>query len=205
MYLPLYQVGKQSAHTDGYIYPCPSLATEKSPAFIEYENEPVVQTKEMFPVINKSVVPTHTPVTNKSVVPTHTPESSSRLLPVLDCRFNLREICKQSVLLEDHLTHEEKRCTDCCIKHFLALEGLCEEAITLDKTGETMYKYQDLPKKIREIQNLWVQSPQGNAHKCSQLLREIRKEFQPDVFPIIFDQNQPLSNNCTSSSCRIQK
>lgn len=192
MYLPLSQVGKQSARTDGYIYPCTSLAvdTNKS-AFVEYEKEPEIQTKELY--------------SRPSPPSTQVPSPSPRLLPVLDCRFNLREICKQSVLLEDHLTHEEKRCTDCCIKHFLALEGLCEEALTLDTTGETMQNYQNLPKKIREIQNLWVQDPDGNAHKCSQLLREIRKEFQPTVFPIIFDVNQPLSQNCSSGSCKINR
>jgi hypothetical protein len=67
-------------------------------------------------------------------------KSCDSLLPVLDPRFNMREICKQSVLLEDHLFQKEKRCHDCIIKHFLTIEGLAEEAVTLDKE----HKYNEL-------------------------------------------------------------
>lgn len=178
MYLPLYQLGQQSAQTDNLIYPCPSLPLPSSP-MIPYQNEPIVQTRELFET-------TPTPTT-----------PAATLLPVLDCRFNLREICKQCILLEDHLSHDEKRCTDCCIKHFLALEGLCEEAITLDKTGQTMKTYLDLPTRIREIQALWNADPSGNAHQCAQMLREIRKRFQPDVFSVVFD------SKCSNNSCSI--
>ena len=60
-------------------------------------------------------------------------KGSTQLLPVLDCQFNLREICKQSILLEEHLTQPEKRCTDCCIKHFLALKDLAKKPSALTK------------------------------------------------------------------------
>jgi hypothetical protein len=53
-------------------------------------------------------------------------KSCDSLLPVLDPRFNMREICKQSVLLEDHLFQKEKRCHDCICKHFLTIEALAE-------------------------------------------------------------------------------
>jgi hypothetical protein len=45
--------------------------------------------------------------------------------------FSLRECCKQLVLLEDHLAHPNKRCSDCIHKHQLAAEAFAEEACTL--------------------------------------------------------------------------
>lgn len=47
-------------------------------------------------------------------------------------KFNIREITKQLILLEDHLTEEEKFCVDCIRKHLMTVEGLAEEAVTMD-------------------------------------------------------------------------
>ena len=54
------------------------------------------------------------------------------LLPIMHPLYNLREVCKQTALLEDHLNNERKRCQDCIRKHFLTIEALLEEAISLD-------------------------------------------------------------------------
>jgi hypothetical protein len=43
----------------------------------------------------------------------------------------MREILKQMVLLEDHLFQSHKRCKDCIRKHFLTIEALAEECVTL--------------------------------------------------------------------------
>jgi hypothetical protein len=51
--------------------------------------------------------------------------------PLMDPGYNLREVAKQLVLLEDHLFQEAKRCPDCIRKHFLTVEALLEEAVTL--------------------------------------------------------------------------
>lgn len=62
-----------------------------------------------------------------------TPATSTvRLLPVMDPKFNAREMVKQSCMLEDHLNSPQKRCCDCIKKHFLTLEGLAEEAPSLE-------------------------------------------------------------------------
>jgi hypothetical protein len=115
----------------------------------------------------------------------------------MDPSFNLREICKQCVLLEDHLTHDDKRCTDCCTKHFLTLEALAEEALTLDKNGKLRDDARQLPKKIRELQMFWIENP-DKCHEISQKLREIRKLYQQDTFDVI-------RNKCSgSSSCSIR-
>ncbi len=48
--------------------------------------------------------------------------------PVSDPAYNMREVAKQSVLLEEHLVQPNKYCVDCIGKHFLHAIGLAEEA-----------------------------------------------------------------------------
>ena len=127
----------------------------------------------------------------------------TNLLPVLDCRFNMREICKQMILLEDHLTHPEKRCRDCCMKHFLAIEGLCEEAITLDKEMIHHDNILHLPSIVRSIARLWYEHPDENAHLCAQKLRQLRKNMQLTCFGVVFDDSVKSCSSCSSGSCPI--
>jgi hypothetical protein len=51
--------------------------------------------------------------------------------PVSDPAYNMREIAKQSILLEEHLTIPAKFCPDCCVKHLLHCHGLATEALML--------------------------------------------------------------------------
>lgn len=106
--------------------------------------------------------------------------TGSKLLPVLDPCFNMREICKQCILLEDHLFQNEKRCTDCIKKHFLTIEGLAEEAITLDKKNEYHLSKLELPEKVRGLQRKFIngQDPESIAQE----LRWIRKPLMADFF-----------------------
>ena len=126
-------------------------------------------------------------------------QDQDKLLPVMDPKFNLREICKQCILLEDHLTHDEKRCFDCCVKHFLTIEALAEEAITLDPTQtHCSPKIQQLPSFIRNLQSKWHQDPDNNSHAVSQELRKIRKDFQIDAFDVVF------RSSCQDGVCKIK-
>lgn len=106
--------------------------------------------------------------------------SGTKLLPVLDPCFNMREICKQSILLEDHLFQESKSCTDCIRKHFLCLEGLAEEAITLDKNNEYKFSKMKLPDKLRQIQKEYM--AHKDNEKCAQALRQIRKPLMAKYY-----------------------
>lgn len=101
------------------------------------------------------------------------------MLPIFDYKHNLREISKQIILLEDHISHPEKRCNDCITKHFLSIEGLADEAITLCKEYN---KYlTNLPNRIRNIQKLYLS---GNLKETLITLRSLRKEFMTSVFKI---------------------
>lgn len=106
--------------------------------------------------------------------------SGSRLLPVLDPCFNMREICKQCILLEDHLFQTEKRCTDCIKKHFLTLEGLSEEAITLDKENKYHFSKLELPEKIRKLERDFLNDT--DPERIAQELRQIRKPLMNKYF-----------------------
>lgn len=81
--------------------------------------------------------------------------SGKDLDPILDPLFNLREVCKQMILLEDHLFQPKRRCEDCIKKHSLAIEGFLEEAITLDigakyhkLINDTIFPFKKLMKSV---------------------------------------------------------
>ena len=110
-------------------------------------------------------------------------KSCTDLLPVMDPMYNMREMSKQIILLEDHLFQSEKRCHDCICKHFLTIEALAEEAITLDKE----HKYPELeniPTKVRAITKKYVankKDPEQNI-RTGQELRELRKTIMQKSF-----------------------
>lgn len=103
-----------------------------------------------------------------------------RLMPIFEPAHNLRELCKQFVLLEDHLVHPPKRCPDCIRKHLLTAEALAEEAATLDKTGEFREITEWLPGRIRGIAQRFL----AGADKAllAQDVRKIRKRLSKASF-----------------------
>jgi uncharacterized protein YxeA len=103
-----------------------------------------------------------------------------KLLPVLDPMFNLREICKQIILLEDHLFQKGKRCKDCISKHFLYLEGLAEEAITLDNKMDYVKLLENLPDEFRILQKEYLKNI--DPFIIAQKLRTVRKKYMENSF-----------------------
>lgn len=109
-------------------------------------------------------------------------EQRRNLLPLMDAGFNLREISKQMILLEDHLSHARKLCNDCCTKHFLTIEALSEEAITLDKDKKYDRFTKGLPDRIRALEREFIDGK--DPREIAQKLRGIRKNMQQECFPI---------------------
>lgn len=99
------------------------------------------------------------------------------LLPIMDPMYNMREFCKQSILLEDHLSQPRKRCENCCQKHFMTLEALAEEALTLDNENKYKDILEQLPDKCRELQKRRLNGE--DPHTIAQECRKIRKNLQP--------------------------
>lgn len=113
----------------------------------------------------------------------------ANLLPIMNPLFNLREITKQLSLLEDHLNHPRKRCPDCIRKHFLTIEALFEEAVSLDKDLQYSDLLYNKAESMRVLQGFWLDSlNQPNEHKryliLAQTLRKFRKEFAPLCFDV---------------------
>ncbi len=100
---------------------------------------------------------------------------------VFNPEFNLREIGKQMILLEDHLFNPYRRCTDCITKHTLMIEALIEEAITLDDSGKHTEQLQELLTSFRgisrqllkEVKTKSLQS--SNSAGYAQTIRKLRK------------------------------
>ena len=112
------------------------------------------------------------PTCKKNYTPPHKKE---KLLPLLNPLFNLREMCKQCVLLEQHLSEKEKRCKQCCRKHMLTIEALAEEAIGLDKKQEYEELLSDLPTKVRLLEKRFIDGEDPN--QLAQEWREFRKKL----------------------------
>lgn len=104
------------------------------------------------------------------------------LLPIMHPLFNLREVCKQMALLEDHLNNPRKRCEDCIRKHFLTIEALFEEAVSLDNRGKWADLIQGKADIIRDFQVKWM----DGEDECliAQDIRELRKDFAPKCFDL---------------------
>ena len=105
--------------------------------------------------------------------------TAGNLLPVMDPQFNLREICKQMTLLEDHLIQPRKRCNDCITKHFLMIEGLYEEAASLDSLGKWTSQIEGKADLMRQLLSKVLD---GDAYlEAAKALRELRKALMPDA------------------------
>ncbi len=98
--------------------------------------------------------------------------------PVSDPKYNMQQIVKQSILLEEHLANKNKRCRDCITKHFLHIIGLAEEAQMLATNkidqypliNESIELYNKLFKK-------WLQDTENNVLYCCDELRNMRKRL----------------------------
>jgi len=104
------------------------------------------------------------------------------LLPIMHPLFNLREICKQCALLEDHLNNERKRCHDCIRKHFLTIEALFEEALSLDTKQKWESLLEGKADFVRDLQERWID--EEDPREIAQALRDIRKDFAPECFDL---------------------
>ena len=97
--------------------------------------------------------------------------------PVSDPKYNMRELAKQSILLEEHLIEKNKYCRDCIIKHFLHIIGLAEEAQML--AGDRINNYpllEDAPNFYRTNMDNWF-NDENNKLAIAATLREYRKEI----------------------------
>ena len=100
--------------------------------------------------------------------------------PVSDPAYNMMEIVKQSILLEDHLADDRKYCRDCVCKHMMALEGYSEEALTLAGNKIDNYPHmKECPAFYQHMYQKWSKNKENEAVRKDVLteLREMRKKL----------------------------
>ena len=111
-------------------------------------------------------------------------QDTAQYLPVFSPLQNLREMVKQMCLIEDHLCQISKRCPDCITKHFLTLEALAEEGVTLSPVGELRDVYRDFSVQIRRLQSEWI-----DGYSCDVIAQEFRAMRKP-LMQHVFDHRQ---------------
>lgn len=102
--------------------------------------------------------------------------------PVSDPKYNMQQIVKQSILLEEHLANKNKRCRDCITKHFLHIIGLAEEAQML--ATNKIHQYPLINECVEVYNRLfkkWLQSYDNGGEDsslyCCDELRNMRKRL----------------------------
>ena len=100
-------------------------------------------------------------------------------LSLMHPQFNLREVAKQMLLLEDHLCHPYKYCPDCIRKHLMTIEAFAEEAVALDKVG----MYRELAEELADKARHWLEDFEDKKPlpEIAQMIRTIRKNLVKQV------------------------
>lgn len=109
------------------------------------------------------------------------------LYPILDPKFNMREIAKQCLLLEDHLNNIKKRCFDCIRKHFLTIDAFLEEAVSLEKDNNNRNYYRSLFTEWVKLEKQYAVLPldSNNLDDISKKVRLFRKPLIEKYFDIV--------------------
>ena len=115
--------------------------------------------------------------------------------PVSDPKYNMQQIIKQSILLEEHLANKNKRCRDCITKHFLHIIGLTEEAQMLatnkiDKyplVNDCVVLYSSL---FEEWMAHYNKPDSDNILYCCDKLRSMRKKL---IIVYYFDERYKIN------------
>jgi hypothetical protein len=107
--------------------------------------------------------------------------------PVSDPKYNMQQIVKQSILLEEHLANKNKRCRDCITKHFLHIIGLAEEAQMLATNKIDKYPLiNDCVDLYNKLFQYWLKNNDANTEavvlECCDELRNMRKKLIAKYF-----------------------
>lgn len=100
---------------------------------------------------------------------------------ISSAKFNLREISKNLLLLEDHLSDDDKWCEDCIRKHLLMVEALAEEVMTMAPSSIWIPHC----KRISVLARNWMIMVADGLDK-SGIAKEVRK-VRKDVVQHVFD------------------
>lgn len=157
--------------------------------------EPALMINNLFnPTSKVSEVCKETPHPLKCAVNTC---GSGILHPILDPQFNFREVAKQCLLLEDHLNNSRKRCLDCIRKHFLIIDGLLEESVSLEKDNRLRDQYRELYIRWIDLEKEYASDNKSsdNLDNISKKIRLFRKPLVEKYFDIVKDYDSLQSSD----------
>lgn len=100
--------------------------------------------------------------------------------PVNDPDYNMKNIVKQSILLEEHLAERNKYCISCIVKHFLHIIGLAEEATWMAGRKLEMYPFlQESVAFYTKLFETWLNHKHDEKVKQEVLdeLRNVRRQL----------------------------
>ena len=114
-------------------------------------------------------------------------------LSISDPRFNLREIAKQLLLLEQHLLESGKFCPDCITKHLLTVEALADECQALDANQGC---WCEAARQIGSWGRRWgtMFSEARSPTLIGQEVRHVRKHLAPLVLGFAAEDNIDLGD-----------
>jgi hypothetical protein len=119
--------------------------------------------------------------------------------PVSDPKYNMQQIVKQSILLEEHITNKNKRCRDCITKHFQHIIGLAEEAQML--ASNTCHKYPLMIESVNiynSLFNEWIKN-RDNESKILEICNKLRIHRKKLIAIYFFNDTYDLNNFSKSS------
>jgi hypothetical protein len=108
--------------------------------------------------------------------------TNRKLAPLMDPRFNLKEVSNNMILLEDHLNRPDLTCSDCIRKHSSCIQGYLSEALSLDKERKYTQEILDTNEVFNNVlKHLSQMIAQGDLDEddCAKLAQEIRKIRKP--------------------------
>lgn len=123
-------------------------------------------------------------------------KESHNLFNLMDPLFNIREIIKEMVLLEDHLNLPNQNSDNCVNKHLIKCEALAKEAVSLN-AGETLF-INNMPTIIREWSEAWVSGMELTT--IAKHVRHVRKQLMPIVLSF---SREVLSNGGNINEVRV--
>jgi hypothetical protein len=115
---------------------------------------------------------------------------------LMDPLFNIREMIKEMVLLEDHLNLPNQNCSDCINKHLIKCEALAEEAVSLDG-GQTAF-INNMPTIVREWNAAWLSNIELTI--IAMYIRKVRKQLTPIILSF---SRAALSNGGNINEVRV--
>jgi len=127
-------------------------------------------------------------------------KSCGALDPVSNPAYNMQQIVKQSILLEEHITNKNKRCRDCITKHFLHIIGLAEEAQML--ATDKCHKFPLIAESVdiyNELFKTWIKNKDNEVINL-QVADKLRINRKKLIAIYFFNDNYDLNKFSTSSS-----